>query len=72
MREEKFLTARTSLHDFRSIWHTVAGGDSFLKVMTKSKGDASLASVNLPGNLLDPPPIDLQDRGNFLGREDSL
>ena len=72
MRGEKSLTARIPFHDFRSIGLTAAGGDSLLKVMAKSKGHASLVSGNPPGNLLDPGPVDLQDRGDLRRREDSL
>ena len=36
---------------------------------TTSRSDLS---GNLPGNLLDPGPVDLQRRGDFRRREDSL
>ncbi len=66
-----FLIVRSSLKNLRSL-DSLRPGRCLFWGLEGEKIRQSLFVGNLPGNLLDPGAIDLQDRGDLLGGEDSL
>ena len=66
-----FLIVRSSLKNLRSL-DSLRPGRCLFWGLEGEKIRQSLLVGNLPGNLLDPGAIDLQDRGDLLGGEDSL
>ena len=66
-----FLIVRSSLKNLRSL-DSLRPGRCLFWGLEGEKIRQSLFVGNLPGNLLDSGAIDLQDRGDLLGGEDSL